>query len=381
VASTRILAVNVGSSSLRVDLWNIPGPAPVTVLRADRIGAPRATVSDGGREEETPGFPDHAAALDALLGRLGPAELDCAGHRVVHGGPRHREPAWVTDEVLADLDALAELVPLHVPPALRVIRHLGRARPGLRQAVVFDTGFHATLPARAAEYAVPAAWRAAGVRRYGFHGLACADAVAQLGSELRGRAVLLHLGAGCSATALRDGRSVDTTMGLTPLEGLAMATRCGDLDPAIPLYLQRRERWPAERLEHALNHECGLLGLSGVSGDMKTLLDRAGEPAVRLAIEVFCYRAAKAVGAFAAALGGCEQVVFTGGVGEHAAPIRAEIISHLAFLGAHLDEHANAANAPVISRPQSRVAIRVVRIDEGRQVALATARLHCARQA
>ncbi len=381
MASTRILAVNVGSSSLRIDLWDIPGTTPVTVLRADRIGAPRAAVSDGGREEETPGFPDHAAALDALLKRLGRVEPDCAGHRMVHGGPRHREPAWVTDEVLADLDELAELVPLHVPPALRVIRHLGSARPGLRQAVVFDTGFHATLPARAAEYAVPAAWRSAGIRRYGFHGLACADAVAQLGAELRERAVLLHLGAGCSATALRDGRSVDTTMGLTPLEGLMMATRCGDLDPAVPLYLQRREGWSAEQLEEALNHECGLLGLSGTSGDMKTLLDRGREPAVRLAIEVFCYRAAKAVGAFAAALGGCEQVLFTGGIGEHAAPIRAEIIGHLTFLGAQLDERANAVNAPVISRPQSRVAIHVVRIDEGRQVALATARLHRARPA
>ena len=295
---------------------------------------------------------------------------------MVHGGPRYREPVSVDDRVLADLDGLAELVPLHVPPALGVVRHLRKTLPGVPQAIVFDTAFHATLSARAFEYALPAAWRHWGIRRYGFHGLACADAVAQLGSGLRERAVLLHLGAGCSATALLRGCSIDTTMGLTPLEGLMMATRCGDLDPAIPLYLQRRRGLSAGQIDDALNHESGLLGLSGVSADMKTLLNRADEPPVRLALDVFCYRAAKTVGALAVALGGCDQLIFTGGIGEHAAPIRAEIVGRLAFLGARLDEAANSANAPVISHPQGRVSIHIVRIDEGRQIALGTARLH-----
>jgi acetate kinase len=240
---------------------------------------------------------------------------------------------------------------------------------------VFDTAFHGSLPAHAFEYAIPAAWRARGVRRYGFHGLACADAVSQLGSRLRDRAVLLHLGAGCSATAIFRGRSIDTTMGLTPLEGLVMATRCGDLDPGILVYLQREHGFSVDQIDHALTHDCGLLGLSGVSGDMKTLLEQADAPAVQLAIEIFSYRAAKAVGAMAVALGGCDQIIFTGGIGEHAATIRARIVRQLEFLGARLDRDANLANAAVVSYAESAVAIHVVRIDEGRQIARETAKL------
>lgn len=376
MTSLRVLAVNVGSSSLRVDVWDVPGTSPRAALEADGIGGPRGTVSSEDRVEETAGFPDHTAALDALLGRLGElARVDRVGHRVVHGGPRLREPAWVDDRVLADLDEAARLEPLHVPQALGVIRHLLRTLPHVPQAVVFDTAFHATLPACAFEYALPAGWRQWGIRRYGFHGLACADAVAQLGAQLRERAVLLHLGAGCSATALLRGRSVDTTMGLTPLEGLMMATRSGDLDPAILLYVQRQRGLSVDQVEHALNQESGLAGLSGVSGDMKTLLARAEDPGVRLALDVFCYRAAKAVGAMAIALGGCDQLIFTGGIGEHAAPVRAQILGRLAWLGVRVDEAANAANAAVISQAQSPVLVRVVRVDEGRQIAQDTARL------
>jgi acetate kinase len=376
VTSVRVLAVNVGSSSLRVDVWDLPEANPRTRLEASGIGGERGTVSIGDQRKEAAGFRDHTAALDALLDSLEePARLDAVGHRVVHGGLRYREPTWVDERVLADLDELAPWVPLHLPPALGVIRRLRNKLPTVPQAVVFDTAFHASLPARAFEYALPAAWRARGVRRYGFHGLACADAVAQLGPGLRERAVLLHLGAGCSATALNRGRSVDTTMGLTPLEGLMMATRCGDLDPAIPLYFQRLERLGVDEIERVLNRESGLLGLSGVSADMKTLLDHADEPPVRLALDVFCYRAAKTVGAMAVALGGCDQVIFTGGIGEHAGPIRAEIIGHLVFLGARLDDGANSANAAVISHPESQISVHVVRIDEGRQVAQGTARL------
>jgi acetate kinase len=192
---------------------------------------------------------------------------------------------------------------------------------------------------------------------------------------MRERAVLLHLGAGCSATALFRGRSVDTTMGLTPLEGLMMATRCGDLDPAILLYAQRQQGLSVDQVEHALNHESGLAGLSGVSGDMKVLLARADDPPVRLALDVFCYRAAKAAAAMAVALGGCDQLIFTGGIGEHAAPIRAQIVARLAWLGVRLDEAANVANAVVISHAQSTIIVRIVRVDEGRQIAQATSRL------
>ena len=376
MTSLRVLAVNVGSSSLRLDLWDLPGAGPEAVLEAGGVGGPHATVSTGGHTEEAGAFADHAAALDALLARLPqPVRLDRIGHRVVHGGPRYREPVWVDNRVLADLDALAGLVPLHIPPALQAIRHLMRRLPQIPEAAVFDTAFHSSLPPQASEYAVPAAWRAKGVRRYGFHGLACADAVSQLGPRLRERAVLLHLGAGCSATALLGGRSVDTTMGLTPLEGLVMGTRSGDLDPGILTYLQREYRLSVEQIDHTLNHECGLLGLSEVSGDMRTLLDRVDAPRVRLAIDLFCYRAAKAVGALSVALGGCDQIIFTGGIGEHAPPIRKRIVWQLEFFGVRLDEDANSANAPVISHPRSTVTLNVVRIDEGRQIAFETAQL------
>jgi acetate kinase len=372
----RILAVNVGSSSLRLDLWDVPETSPRVVLRADGIGSQRGTVSVNDHTDEASAFPDHAGALDALLARLPqPLRLDGIGHRLVHGGPNYRDPVWVDDRVLADLDGLARLDPLHVPPALRAIRHLRQALPDVDQAAVFDTAFHASLRAHAFEYAIPAAWRARGVRRYGFHGLACADATSQLGSRLRDRAVLLHLGAGCSATAILRGRSVDTTMGLTPLEGLVMATRSGDLDPGILVFLQRDRGLSVDEIDHALTHDCGLLGLSGVSGDMKALLERADAPPVKMAIEVFCYRAAKAVGAMAVALGGCDQLIFTGGIGEHAAPIRAQIVGWLAFLGARLDEDANLANATVVSHPESALAIQIIRVDEGRQIARETAKL------
>jgi acetate kinase len=372
----RILAVNVGSSSLRMDLWELPGTSPQVSLRAEGVGAPHGTIAADDHQVATAAFAGHGAALDALVGRLPqPIRLDGIGHRLVHGGPSYREPVWIDDRVLAGLAGLVRLDPLHVPPAVEVIRQLVNALPRVPQAAVFDTAFHATLPPHAFEYAVPAAWRAQGVRRYGFHGLACADAVFQLGPQLRERAVLLHLGAGCSATAILRGRSIDTTMGLTPLEGLVMATRCGDLDPAIVLYLQRQQGLSVDQLDHALNYESGLLGLSGVSGDMKTLLEQTHASAVQMAIEVFCYRAAKAAGALAVALGGCDQLLFTGGIGEHAAPVRAKIAGRLEFLGARIDEKANVANATVVSLQHSGVAIHVVRIDEGRQIAFGTAKL------
>ena len=382
-SAPRVLAVNVGSSSLRIERWAGPATQAEAVLTAQGIGGEAGTIVSrgGGGERENPAaLPDHRHALEALLPLLGtPPGVDYVGHRIVHGGPAYREPVWVDDRVLAALDALVALIPLHMPPALQVIRGLRERWPGIPQAVVFDTAFHATLPPRAFEYAVPADWRARGVRRYGFHGLACADAVFQLGSALQERAVQLHLGAGCSATGLLHGESVDTTMGLTPLEGLVMATRCGDLDPGVPVYLQKAQGFSVQQIDHALNHEAGLLGLSGRSADMKVLLEEAATPSIALALDIFCYRAAKAVGAMAVALGGCDQIIFTGGIGEHAAPIRRRTVGHLEFLGARIDEAANQKNEPVISTGPSRITVHVVRIDEGRQIAREVAGLVRAR--
>lgn len=380
VARLRILSINVGSSSLRVDVWTLPSTRPDAVLTAQGIGSARGTIVfsvDGGKtEEDQVALPDHRAALETLLTRLmRPLDVEYIGHRVVHGGADYREPVWVDQKVLAALDAVAALVPLHLPAALGVIRDLKERWPRIPQVAVFDTAFHATLPPRAVEYAVPAGWRAWGVRRYGFHGLACADAVFQLGSQLRERAVLLHLGAGCSATGLLRGKSVDTTMGLTPLEGLVMGTRSGDVDPGILVYLQREHGLSVGQIDSALNHESGLLGLSRLSSDMKTLLGWVATPQVALAVEVFCYRAAKAVGALAVALGGCDQIIFTGGIGEHAAPVRARVLRHLEFLGVRADDDANEAHAPIVSAPDSAIAVHVVRVDEGRQIAREVARL------
>jgi acetate kinase len=378
-AAPRVLAVNVGSSSLRIERWTPPAPRADTAVTAQGIGGEGGMVvsrTANGERQDRVALPDHRGALEALLPRFGtPPGVDYVGHRVVHGGPAYRDPVWVDDHVLQALHALGTLIPLHMPPALQVIRSLRERWPGIPQAVVFDTAFHATLPPRAFEYAVPADWRARGIRRYGFHGLACADAVFQLGSALRERAVLLHLGAGCSATGLFHGKSIDTTMGLTPLEGLVMTTRCGDLDPGIPVYLQKAHGLSVHQIEHALNHDAGLLGLSGRSADMKTLLEDAATPPVALALEIFCYRAAKAVGAMAVALGGCDQIIFTGGIGEHAAPVRRRIMGHLEFLGVQIDEAANEKNQPVVSTGPSRIAVHVVRIDEGRQIAGEVARL------
>ena len=374
--AVNILAVNVGSSSLRLDWWNFPAAQPTMTLQADGIGGGDGAVSADEGPPERALLPDHAAALRALLARLPDVSgLDYIGHRLVHGGGTYRDAVRIDAKVLSDLDALVPLSPLHLPPAIQIIRQLIVLLPRVPQAAVFDTAFHATLPARAYEYAVARGWREWGVRRYGFHGLACADVVWQLAGHLKERAVLLHLGAGCSATAVLRGRSLDTTMGFTPLEGLVMATRGGDIDPGVLLFLQREHGCSPTEIDRALNYESGLLGLSGFSADMKTLLEHGDSPPAALAVEVFCYRAAKAVGALSIALGGCDQVVFSGGIGEHAAPVRAQIVGRLGTLGARLDEQANLAHLPVVSTPDSAVAIHVVRVDEGRQIARDTARL------
>ena len=372
----RILAVNVGSSSLRLDVWEMPEEQRLVLLKAEGVGSARGVISINGETGTEVTLPQHTDALDALMTRMpDAAHVDLAGHRLVHGGIAYKGPVWIDPGVLQDLDAVSSLVPLHLPPALSVVRHLMDRLPAIPQAAVFDTAFHATLPARAYLYAVPVTWRENGIRRHGFHGLACADVVSQLGPRLRERAVLLHLGAGCSATALVRGRSIDTSMGMTPMEGLVMATRSGDIDPGILFYLQREHGLSPQQLDHVLNYESGLRGLSGLSGDMKTLLQNADRPEVELAIDVFCYRAAKAAGAMAVALGGCDQIIFSGGIGEHAALVRARIIRRLEFLGARMNEQANQAHAPVFSRVDSPVSLHIVQIDEGRQVARETARL------
>jgi acetate kinase len=322
----RVLVVNAGSSSLKLAL--LEGE---TVAAARELAAPRATVDPH--------------ELEAALTELGTP--DAIGHRVVHGGPRYVEPVRIDARVVADLRALTDLAPLHQPKSLAALDAVSRALPGVPAVACFDTAFHATLAPAAKTYALPRAWRERfGIRRYGFHGLSHAYA-ARRAAQLLGRpaaglrVVTCHLGAGASLAAVRDGACVETTMGFTPLEGLVMATRSGSLDPGLLLWLLEPGRLERAELADGLEHASGLLGLGG-SADMRELLERDDDDA-RLAIDVYDHRLRAHVAAMAAALGGLDALVFTGGVGERSPEIRARAAGGLGFLGVALDPQRNEA--------------------------------------
>jgi acetate kinase len=318
-----ILAVNAGSSSLKLTLFDA-GLAPLWRHRAERIG-----LSDGPR--------DHQAALDAALEEAadeGHPPATAVGHRVVHGGPRHGAPERVTADLLADLREIEHFAPLHVPVQIAVMEAVAVRWAEVPQVACFDTAFHRDMPERARRLPLPAHVWDEGVRRYGFHGLSYEYVVAEIPEASHGRVVIAHLGNGASMAALSDGLPMDTTMGFTPLGGLMMGTRTGDLDPGVVVHLARTRGLDADGLERLLSKESGLLGVSGLSPDMKTLLDaRATHPGAALAVEMFCYRAAKEVGALAAALEGLDTLIFTGGIGERAPAVRDEICARLDHLG------------------------------------------------
>jgi acetate kinase len=304
---TSVLVVNAGSTSLKL-----------------------SAVREDGRT-------DPVASLDAA-----PEDVAAVGHRIVHGGASFREPVIVDDRVERSLAALTELAPLHNAPALAALDEARRVLPDVPHVAVFDTAFHATLPEEAYTYALPERFRELGVRRYGFHGLSVQWASEQVQV---GRLVVCHLGGGCSVTAVKDGRSVDTTMGYTPLEGVPMATRSGSVDPGALLQLLRTGSVALDALEHALEHESGLLGLSGRSSSVEELADDS------LALRVYTYRIAGAVAAMTMPLDGLDALVFTAGVGEHAVGVRSGVCAYLGFLGVALDEDANA-----VARPDADVA-------------------------
>jgi len=389
----RVLVVNSGSSSLKVDVVEETSGARAAA-RVERIGRSDCTLRLGDGPEEALEAADHAAALQAVLPRLvtrGAGEaLAAVGHRVVHGGERFRDPVRIDDAVENAIEALAPLAPLHNPPALAGIRVAGRLLPGVPQVAVFDTAFHATLPARARTYALPVELAEQhGIRRYGFHGTShawvAASAARHLGEDLRDlRLVTCHLGNGASVAAVEHGHCVETSMGMTPLEGLVMGTRSGDLDPGVLLSLMRQEGLDADALDALLNQRSGLAGLSGVGRDMRDIEERAaaGDARCRLALQVFCHRLQKYIGAYAAVMGGVDAIVFTGGIGENSALVRHRATQRLAFLGARLDEDRNRAarvdaDDPVslISRDHSRVRLLVVQSDEALAVARATSAL------
>ena len=301
---------------------------------------------------------------------------DVVGHRVVHGGPNHYQPTIVDDQLLDDLRAVSQLAPLHLPAAIACMELVRSGRPDLLQVACFDTAFHADMPEPARRLPIPARLHAEGVRRYGFHGLSYEFVVAALGADRLGRSVLAHLGSGASMTAVSDGSSIDTTMGLTPSGGLVMSTRTGDIDPGVLVYLVGTDGYDANRLADLVEHRSGLLGVSETTGDMRTLLHlRPTDTRAALAVAMFCVRAKCQIGAYAALLGGLDSVVFTGGIGEHSPEIRAQICDGLEHLGVDLDEHRNAENAPVVSTDRSACRVHVIATNEDLVVTRHAARL------
>lgn len=358
-----VLAVNSGSSSLKHLLAEV-----------DASGAVGERISEGRVEARPARHPIHAL-LDQLREKGLAGRVEAVGHRVVHGGRRFTEPVRVDRKVLRELDRLSRLAPLHNPPAVDGMREAIGALPRLPQVAVFDTAFHAKMPDTGALYAVPVAWeRRFGIRRYGFHGLAhrwMAERYAAIcGRDLsRLRLITLQLGSGCSAAAIAGGRSVDTSMGLTPAEGLVMATRSGDVDPGLVEAVGRLARRSPNSVVADLNHRSGLLGVSGRSGDMRVLLQAAarGDRRAGTAVDVFTYRVRKYVGAYLAALGGADAIVFGGGIGEASPEVRRRILVGLGPLGVKLSARRNAAvrgKEGAISAGDSAVAVHVVPVDE-----------------
>jgi acetate kinase len=386
----RLLTINTGSSSLKAALYAM-GSAETReyTFQAKRIGRTdgqvNVTDTNGAAVlEQRRDLPNHAAALQALWEWLRRQQLDAAvsavGHRVVHGGERYRGPQLIDDALIAALQGLVAIDPEHLPQALGAIEATRRVYPAIPQVACFDTAFHRHMPQVAQRYALPRRLWDAGVRRYGFHGLSYEFILSALHAEnpaaANGRLIIAHLGNGASMAAVRGGVGIDTTMGFTPTGGLVMGTRCGDLDPGVLIYLLQVQGMSADDVKVLLNKHSGLLGVSDLSPDMRDLLDQeVTDPRAAAAIELFCYQARKFLGALAVVLGGLETLIFTGGIGEHAAPIRWRICAGLEFLGIQLDAQRNAAHAPVISRDGSPVTVRVMATDEELTIARHTERL------
>ena len=390
-ANARILTINGGSSSIKFALFEA-GDSLRQILEGgiERIGLPEATFRVKG-ESQADNFsrlvtaPDHTVAVGALMDwieeRSGRETLTAVGHRVVDGGPKYSKPERITAEMVAELHRLSPFDPDHMPEELLLTEAFHRRFPHLPQVACFDTAFHHDLPRVAQLLPIPRRYEAQGVRRYGFHGLSYAflmEELARLGDPAvtTGRVVLGHLGNGASLAAVRDGRSVDTSMSFTPTAGVPMSTRSGDLDPGLVWYLARTEKMSAKQFNEMVNFQSGLLGVSETSSDMRDLLDRETQD-VRAAeaVALFCYQVKKWIGAFAAALGGLDTLVFAGGIGENAPAVRARICDGLGFLGIELEENRNAANEGVISTAASRVAVRVIRTDEERMIAKTVCRV------
>jgi acetate kinase len=390
--SAPVLVINSGSSSIKYQLVDGETMDASTTGVIERIGQPESILTHrhAGQHHRAVGrLADHAAGLEAMVAAfeqhgtpLSATGLIAVAHRVVHGGERFVQPVIVDDEVEQAIEDLSALAPLHNPANLEGIRVARKLFPRLPQVAVFDTAFHATVPERAHLYAVPTSWREDhGVRRYGFHGTSHAY-VSRKAAEMLGRSpkevnvIVAHLGNGASVTAVERGRSIDTSMGLTPLEGLVMGTRSGDIDPAIIFHMHRQTGASFADLDAALNKESGMVALTGQI-DMRAVESAAtsGDRSAQIALEIYCYRIRKYIGSYIAALGGADAIAFTAGVGENSAEVRAGALGSLVALGVQLDEVANEAGGPIISTPSSPITVMVIPTNEEGEIAAQTAAL------
>ncbi len=388
-AEPGVLTINGGSSSIRFALFAVGGTLQRQLAgKIDRIGlkGTNLVVSDqSGKARATQHITaaDHGTAVGFLLDWLDAqplfASIKAVGHRVVHG-MQHTEPERVTRRLLKELHRITPYDPDHLPREIGLIEAFLQRHPKLPQVACFDTSFHRSMPAVARLLPVPRRYAAKGVERYGFHGLSCAYLIEELTrldpGALNGRVILAHLGSGASLTAVYRGKSIDTSMGFTPAAGLVMSTRSGDIDPGLVYYLARTENMTAPQFQQMVNHESGLLGVSGMSSDLRDLCaSEATDVRAAEAVELFCYQARKWIGSYAAALGGLDTLVFAAGIGENSPLIRKRICRDLGFLGIELDRKRNARNADLISADVGRVKVRVIRTDEELMIARSVTRL------
>jgi acetate kinase len=385
-----ILAINGGSSSIKFALFELADePRRLVWGGVDRIGLERGMLkAKDSRTSEAVSVPfeaaDHAQAVELLIGWLGAridvSSLAAVGHRIVHGGPNLVEPCWIDDAVLDELHRLSPFDPEHLPGEIELVAAFERAVPQTPQAACFDTAFHRDLPPMARLLAIPRKYADKGIRRYGFHGLSYAYLMEELvrldPAAATGRVVLAHLGNGASMAAVSNGKCIDTTMAFTPTAGLVMSTRSGDFDPGLVRYLVEQENLPLAEFHDLVNRHSGLLGISETSSDMRDLLARrAQDSRAAEAVALFCYQAMKFIGAFTAALGGIDCLVFAGGIGENSHEVRTEICQGLGFLGIEIDADRNTSGEPLISSDASRVPVRVIHTDEERMIAKMVGRL------
>lgn len=386
----RIAVINAGSSSIKFALFETDGSQRMLFGgQVEQIGvSPRLTVKDAAgskviEKEWAPKELDHRSATSVILqtsiGLLGGQSVSAIGHRVVHGGTHFSAPALITPEVIATLKTLAPLAPLHQPHNLAPIEAIATAAPHMPQVACFDTAFHRTQPDLAQVFALPRDLTDSGVRRYGFHGLSyefVSGRLKDIAPELaNGRVIIAHLGNGASICALKDGRSVATTMGFTAVEGLVMGTRCGSIDPGVLIYLMDEKKMDARALEALIYKKSGLLGVSGISSDMRTLRE-SDDPRAREAIDLFIYRIVREIGSLSAALGGVDAIVFTGGIGQHDKRTRAEVVEGCRWLGAELDEAANDEGGEHrVDASSSRLPVWIVPTDEEGVIARHTSAL------